>query len=310
MSKIKSGTTTRRANGEGSWYQKPDKTWVHQITMGRKENGSLDRKTFSGKTKRECIEKRDKYNEEQKQQIKRKQAEQESQIQNGHFVDSEAYFSEAFPKWLKLYKYLPSCKATTYSGYLDIYEDHFEEFFGASKLFEITQDVVQEYYNKKKVIGGRKDRLGHLSPKTIQNHHMLLKEFFEYCLEKYKLESNPAVKTIRPRVVIPEMRVLTPDEMVIFMEEVLLRHTFATRLAEQSVPIDVIQKILGHAQSATTKRYITTFEPRLKEAVEDLSVFLSSKKLDDTKQINLRKDSYRFQDVRLPSWLEAGGARI
>jgi len=138
MSKIKSGTTTRRANGEGSWYQKPDKTWVHQITMGRKENGSLDRKTFSGKTKRECIEKRDKYNEEQKQQIKRKQAEQESQIQNGHFVDSEAYFSEAFPKWLKLYKYLPSCKATTYSGYLDIYEDHFEEFFGASKLFEIT----------------------------------------------------------------------------------------------------------------------------------------------------------------------------
>ena len=106
------------------------------------------------------------------------------------------------------------------------------------------------------------------------------------------------------------MRVLTPDEMVIFMEEVLLRHTFATRLAEQSVPIDVIQKILGHAQSATTKRYITTFEPRLKEAVEGLSVFLSSKKLDDTKQINLRKDSYRFQDVRLPSWLEAGGARI
>lgn len=41
----------RRANGEGSWWQLPDRTWVHQITIGRKENGSPERKSFKGKIK-------------------------------------------------------------------------------------------------------------------------------------------------------------------------------------------------------------------------------------------------------------------
>jgi hypothetical protein len=27
----------RRSNGEGSYYQRPDRTWVHQITLGRRE---------------------------------------------------------------------------------------------------------------------------------------------------------------------------------------------------------------------------------------------------------------------------------
>lgn len=30
----------RRSNGEGSFWQLPDRTWVHQITLGRKEDGS------------------------------------------------------------------------------------------------------------------------------------------------------------------------------------------------------------------------------------------------------------------------------
>ena len=34
----------RRSNGEGSFWQLPDRTWVHQITLGRKEDGSLIRK--------------------------------------------------------------------------------------------------------------------------------------------------------------------------------------------------------------------------------------------------------------------------
>lgn len=30
----------KRANGEGSYYQLKDRTWVYQVTVGRKENGS------------------------------------------------------------------------------------------------------------------------------------------------------------------------------------------------------------------------------------------------------------------------------
>ena len=41
----------RRSNGEGSFYQQKDKSWVYQVTYGRKEDGSPYRKAFKGRTK-------------------------------------------------------------------------------------------------------------------------------------------------------------------------------------------------------------------------------------------------------------------
>lgn len=60
-----------------------------------------------------------------------------------------------------------------------------------------------------------------MSPKTIRNHHMILKDFFTYAETKYKLFGNPTLSTTRPEVVQKEMRVLRPDEMQIFIEEVM-----------------------------------------------------------------------------------------
>ena len=60
-----------------------------------------------------------------------------------------------------------------------------------------------------------------MSPKTIRNHHMILKDFFTYAVGKYKLPCNPTVSTTRPEVVQREMRVLSPEEMQIFIEEVM-----------------------------------------------------------------------------------------
>lgn len=55
----------RRANGEGSWWQLPDRTWVHQITIGRKENGAPERKSFKGKTKAICKQRKEEWLAEQ-----------------------------------------------------------------------------------------------------------------------------------------------------------------------------------------------------------------------------------------------------
>ena len=49
---------TRRPNGEGSFYQQKDKSWVYQITYGRKADGSPYRKSFKGRTKTICKERR------------------------------------------------------------------------------------------------------------------------------------------------------------------------------------------------------------------------------------------------------------
>ena len=55
----------RRSNGEGSFWQLPDRTWVHQITLGRKEDGSLIRKSFKGRTKAICKERKEEWLAEQ-----------------------------------------------------------------------------------------------------------------------------------------------------------------------------------------------------------------------------------------------------
>lgn len=219
----------RRSNGEGSFYQLPDKTWVHQVTLGRKPNGALDRKSFKGRTKAICIQRKEEWMAERealKVQAEEERQEEiraaEEQERLGHSVESEVLFSDAFLTWLNLYKAPPTRKASTYASYLDTYDTHFAEAFGDMCLYQITQDVVQEYYQRKQLNGARKDgRSGGLSAKTIRNHHMLLKDFFDYAYVKYKLEGNPTLETARPEVVNKEVRVLAPEEMQVFIEEVM-----------------------------------------------------------------------------------------
>jgi integrase/recombinase XerD len=50
-----------------------------------------------------------------------------------------------------------------------------------------------------------------------------------------------------------------------------LRRTFATTLANQSVPIQVIQSLLTHASPVTTDRYIRVSSKTLHEATNGAS---------------------------------------
>ena len=49
----------RRANGEGSLYQRYDGLWICQIMVGFKPDGTRDIQTFTGRTQKEVIRKRD-----------------------------------------------------------------------------------------------------------------------------------------------------------------------------------------------------------------------------------------------------------
>ena len=219
----------KRANGEGSYYQLKDRTWVYQVTVGRKEDGSPLRKSFKGRTKAVCKERWEAWEAEQAELAKQAEVErwenataERLAAKLGHFPEAEALFSDAFMEWLKLYKSPPTRKPSTYASYLATYKTHFGPAFGEMPLYAITQDVIQEYYQRKQLSGGRLDNKdGGLSPKTIRNHHMILKDFFTYAEGKYKLHGNPTLCTTRPEVVQREMRVLSSSEMEVFIREVM-----------------------------------------------------------------------------------------
>lgn len=445
-----------RSKGDGSFYQRPDKSWVYQVSCGRREDGRLFRKSFKGRTKTICRERYEQWKEEQ-ERIRAEDAVLEQETERlaqmraklGHSVESEILFSEAFPKWLDLYKAPPTRKPSTYASYLDTYRIHFSEAFGNLPLYELTQDVIQDYYQQKQRNGGRGDgRKGGLSAKTIRNQHMLLKDFFEYAMHKYKLPCNPTVGTTRPTVITPEMRVLSPSEMQIFIEEVMretqriailttlfvgfrkgevlaleisdfnlerqtlrvnknlirvpteaisldnpnikiinynpnkkthliiqntpktstsnreiaisdglcellvrhlytlanstwpnpdnllfpsktgthldpksfelrlaavskrceirkvnphaLRHTLATRLVEDKVPLNIVQGILGHASIETTRKYLHKNEAIEREAIDTMSKYLSIDQLNAAPKLNGAAPRARFADLPLP----------
>ena len=448
----------KRANGEGSYYQLQDRTWVYQVTVGRKEDGSPKRKSFKGRTKAICKERWKTWEAEQAELVKQAVAER-LEVENvealaarlGHFPEAETLFSDAFMEWLKLYKSPPTRKPSTYASYLATYETHFSPAFGEMPLYEVTQDVVQDYYQKKQLAGARKDgKDSGLSPKTIRNHHMILKDFFTYAEGKYKLHGNPTLCTTRPEVIQREMRVLSPSEMEVFIREVMketqriailtdlfvgyrkgellaleisdfdlerqtlrvskniqrvptvalsldnpnikilnydpskkthlivqntpktrssyretsisdglcellvrhiftmansdwpnpnnllfpsttgtyidpksfdirlravskrceiknvnphaLRHTMATRLVEEKVPLNIVQGILGHSSIETTRKYLHKNEEIEREAIESMSNHLSMENLLDTPQLNGAKKRGKFAGVILPDF--------
>ena len=131
----------KRSNGEGSFWQLSDRTWVYQITVGRKENGAPERKSFKGRTKAICKQRKEEWEAQQaalKAQAENEQREterlEEEQKRLGHSIESETLFEEAFLEWLRLYKSPPTRKPSTYASYIDTYNTHFGPAFGAMPL--------------------------------------------------------------------------------------------------------------------------------------------------------------------------------
>jgi integrase len=54
-----------------------------------------------------------------------------------------------------------------------------------------------------------------------------------------------------------------------------LRHSFATRLRERGVPLDIIATALGHRTLAITRRYCRPGTAQVRDAVRSLGSFLS-----------------------------------
>ena len=207
----------KRANGEGTLYQKPNKDWVCQITLNEEEHGCTGRKSFTGKTQTEARRRKDEFLE-QLRVDKNAEAALKQACPN---ADKDLTFVGWIEYFLETYKKPPLTKETTYSSYLYYLEKHIRPFFGDLRLLDVTEDVMQQFYTFKTHNGRADGKDGGLSPKSIKNLHVVLHAALGKAVQLKKIPIDPSKGTERPRVIETEMRVLDKEEMQIFMKEVL-----------------------------------------------------------------------------------------
>ena len=133
----------KRANGEGTLFQREDGIWISQIMIGYKPDGKRDIRTFTGKTRKEAIKKREEF--------QRKRA-------AGLLVAEDTRFDEFGAAWLEHHK--DNVSPTTHEHYrytLQILTD----YFGRRKLVDIKAMDIEQFLKKLRNDGRSDSAIAH-----------------------------------------------------------------------------------------------------------------------------------------------------
>ena len=184
----------KRANGEGSLRQLENGSWMCQLMVGHKPDGTRDIRTFVGKTQKEALHRRDEF--------KRKMAE-------GLLLAEDLRFEEWADTWYGNHQ--DNIKPTTQESYrytLRILKDH----FGRRKLAEIKAMDVEQFLKKL-----RKDGRSH---SYIAQCRGMLFQIFNKAGANDILMKNPVAYADKMRKQPPKSKeAFTADEMRKLFEE-------------------------------------------------------------------------------------------
>ena len=145
-----------------------------------------------------------------KKEAERRLAERVNQLHRGEYVDLKNIGFEAFTElWLTQYAE-GAVKRSTLDAYRSVIKNHLVEHFGDYELRHITAEEVQQFVTTKRKAG--------LSPKTVSNHVVILKEMFKHAVRWGYLRSSPAEHVERPRSSHREMDFLNPQEVRAFLQ--------------------------------------------------------------------------------------------
>ncbi|MBU3205189.1 tyrosine-type recombinase/integrase [Clostridium algidicarnis] len=163
-----------KANGEGSIYQRKDGYWVASLTIGRNPlTGKLKRKTFSGKTKKEVLDKLKQFNK------------------IADYVDlskDDITLSQWFKIWLFEYKKM-ELKTRSFQRYEGIYRTYIKDSVaGGTKLSKLKPAQLQNLINN---LGTSKSNARYI--------HTILKSALTLAVKQDYIVKNPALAVIPPK---------------------------------------------------------------------------------------------------------------
>ncbi len=171
MAKKKAVTKTRRANNEGSIFQRKDGRWGGALTMGYGDDGKIIRKTIYGKTQAEVV---------------KKLSEISGRIKSNSYELVENNDLENL-----MFEYLMTFKKSavsprTFEGNIRNFKIHIAPLIGKMKVYEIDSYAIQKLINKLLDQGYSTD--------TIKKCKHLLNQFFEYAIDNKWILVNPTLK--------------------------------------------------------------------------------------------------------------------
>ena len=212
----------RRPNGEGMIRQKKKGQWEGRIVVGHKSDGKPIYRYVYAKTQKELIEKL-----HQKIDIYRDaELNENSNMTLGEWLDI----------WIEQYM-ISTVRDSTLKGYRNHIEAYIKPNLGYKQIAFITTADVQRMYNKLKKQGRVNEHpiyKHELSDSMVIDIHRVLHKAMKTAVQEHLLPTNPTEKTVRPKTIKKDMKVLTDEQLDKFLKvidtEELWRDFFYTEL--------------------------------------------------------------------------------
>ena len=188
----------KRGNGEGTIYfsEKLNK-WVGQFTAGRKADGSLNRKSVYGDTRKE---------------VKEKMTKALSEVQRNTFIENSDITIEQLGNDIITKKYeTNNISAATYNRLVNTFNHIRESNIANIKIQKVTPAEIQAFINTKKDYANS----------YIDKIYELLGSIFKEAIKKDIIIKNPLINVIKPKSYKKdkEIEALTLDEQKAFVNE-------------------------------------------------------------------------------------------
>ena len=161
----------KRANGEGTIYQRKDGRWAGAVTIGYDENGKQIKKTVYGRNQTEVAKKLSDISGRLKS--------------NSYEVIEKKTFGELMSEWLLVFK-KSAVSPRTFEGIIRNFKLHIATLIGKMKVYEIDNYVIQKLVNNLIDQGYSTD--------TIKKCKHLISQFFEYAIDNKWVLVNPTLK--------------------------------------------------------------------------------------------------------------------
>lgn len=199
----------RRDNGEGCIYrEKRSGKWLGKFQIGYTSKGERKYKFCSGKTSKE---------------VKLKMKELKAQFDQGIDVSNRAIkVGDYFDDWYSRFA-IYNVTTSTRQNYEMIIRRHIKPYLGHIQLFELTSRDIQDFYNYL-LHSGRIDGRGGLSPKTVENIHLVVSSGINHALKQGLLIRNPLLAVSLKRGTRPEIEIFTKEEQRLLIEECKNHH--------------------------------------------------------------------------------------